>query len=95
MSNFEIGSVYTVSFSPKELLYKFFKRKKCPICQEKLKHSSKSKFSGYTHIAKTGDPVATLFDDQVKEYTISSNYFCKNCNLNFTLTELANWREPK
>ncbi|MDE6469430.1 MAG: hypothetical protein K2L19_00215, partial [Eubacterium sp.] len=91
--NFEFGSLYTVSFSPKELFYRFFKRKKCPICQEKLNHSSKSEFNGYTHMEKSGSEVATLFDDEVKEYTILTCYYCENCNLYFSLSELANWKE--
>jgi len=94
-NHFEIGSVYTVSFSIKELFYKCKIRKRCPICKERLQHFSNSEFSGYTHVGKVSSPVACLFDDEVKEYTISSHYYCKNCNLYFSLSELANWKEPK
>ena len=92
-NDFEFGSIYTVSFSIKELLYKLKIRKRCPICKEKLQHFSNSQFSGYTTVS--GPPTSCLFDDNVKEYTISSHYYCKNCDLYFSLTELANWKEPK
>lgn len=88
----ERGSMYEASFTPKELFYKLFKKKKCPICGEKLINSDKQSFSGYKPVNRAK---FQMMPNNAKHYEISFEYYCKNCNIGFPLSELANWKDEQ
>lgn len=82
----ERGSMYEFSFTPKELIYKLFKKKRCPICGEKLCNSNKQNFSGDKAVNRAK---FKMMPDTAKHYEVSIEYYCQNCNIGFSISELA------
>lgn len=82
----ERGSMYEVSFTPKELIYKFFKKKRCPICGEKLYNSNKQSFSGYKSVNRAK---FQMMPNNAKHYDVSVEYYCPNCDISFPISELV------
>ena len=76
---------YEIEFSTKELVYFLFRRKKCPICKQKLERTKKT--------TPEENEVSSL--ELGKKYVGPSNkvelyYSCGECNKLFTLTDLSN-----
>ncbi len=85
----ERGSMYEVAFTPKELVYKFFKKKRCPICGEKLHNSNKQHFSGNKSVNRAK---FQMMPNNAKHYEVSLEYYCQHCNISFPISELAEGR---
>ena len=85
----ESGNAYRIRFSPKELFYKIFAKKRCPLCNGRVQetycenyhvfeentHTDFGKYADYHHI-----------------YNIKILYKCTNCNKVFTINELVERR---
>lgn len=82
----EPGSMYEYSFTPKELIYQLFKRKRCPICGEKLYNSNKQDFTGVKSVNKAK---FQRMPSSAPHYSVSIEYYCKNCDISFPISELA------
>ena len=88
----ERGSMYEVAFTPKELIYKLFKKKRCPICDEKLYSTSKQEFLGYKSVNRAK---LKMMPNNAKHYEVSLEYYCQNCNISFPIAELADGKWSK
>lgn len=86
----ESNTMYEMSFSPKELFYKFFCLKKCPVCKEKLISVNKKHDLGYKPVNQAQ---FKMMFNTVKHYNISFFYRCENSNLDFSPGESADWKD--
>lgn len=86
----EKDTMYEMSFSPKELFYKLFHLKKCPICNEKLISVDEKHDLGYQPVNKAK---FQRMSNIAKHYSVNFYYRCENCDLVFSLNELANWND--
>lgn len=76
---------YKTTMSLKEVLYFFFRKKKCPICGKTMRREKRMESLGKGH-----EFSATLgmgyYGDR---YRVHIYYKCENCNKYFSLSELA------
>lgn len=80
---------YGMEMNPEELFYFIFKKKKCPICGERIKRQKK--------IENLGKGSYTICRDLSygNRYEVTMVYKCINCNRTYTLNELVNNENSK
>ncbi len=81
------NQAFRYDFTPKELQYFLFRKKKCPRCNGKLiKHKSFELADGNQFVSRRGYFLPE--NAEVKHYFYF--YDCEKCSCRFTLQELAN-----
>jgi|GEM_PF-1585594 len=78
------GTSHNISYSPSELFYKLFKKKSCPICNNKMKSNFTREYMG-VGIAKINHVVYNAHLHEHQQY-----YYCEQCDRNFPISELVN-----
>lgn len=81
--NYKFATHYHVN----EVLYKWFRKKKCPVCGSKLIYSPEEEYLGKQRLRN--DPSDGFFGVIRDTYMIYHRYFCEKCQKYFSLEELA------
>lgn len=71
----------TINF--KELIYVFFRKKECPVCNNKMESEYRKKYIGIT-----GDYIASGYAWDSETYKVIHCYHCSICNKTFYVSEL-------
>lgn len=85
----ESGNAYRIRFSPKELFYKIFAKKRCPLCNGKVQETYCENYQGFEENTHTD---FGKYADYHHIYNIKILYKCTNCNKVFTINELVERR---
>jgi uncharacterized protein with PIN domain len=78
-----IGKGKTIFLSPKELRYKLFGKKNCPVCGSKLLQYDRKNYIGVERIGMEGDSW------KVDMYDCELFYRCDNCKKDYTIFEIS------
>jgi len=82
------GTSYNISYSPAEMFYKLFRKKRCPICGNKMKSNFTNEYMGIGVAGFKAKYIAHIYEYQ--QY-----YFCERCDQNFPISELVNKSRAK
>jgi uncharacterized protein YbaR (Trm112 family) len=80
---------YEIKYTPKELKYKLFGKKICPVCKSKLVLSKEKEFSRTARGMSMSSISGMSLGRMVDVYQITEYYCCEQCNRKFTITELT------
>ena len=82
------GTAYSFSFTPKELFYKLFKRKRCPKCNGKLVEVHEKEFKGIEKNTRSAR-MHSHYADEHEVYKVDILYKCTDCHCVYTIEELS------
>lgn len=78
---------FNYTFTPKELTYYLFKKKKCPLCGGIMTKSKKCTIKQGCELQPQHGLKNYMDNEDVRDYKIF--YTCTSCNRTFSLSELA------
>lgn len=78
---------FNYSFTPKELAYYLFRKKKCPLCGSLMTKSKKYTIKRGCELQPQHGLKNYMDNEPVRDYKIF--YTCPSCNRTFSLSELS------
>ncbi len=84
------SKMYVSWMSLKAIFYYLFRKKKCPICFEKLVKIKEEEYLGLKKGSAIIDISTTSNNPYYEEYEVNISYKCNRCNKIFGIEELVN-----
>jgi uncharacterized protein YbaR (Trm112 family) len=81
------GERYEVKYTPKELKYKLFGKKSCPLCKGRMALSREKEFSGKSRGMSMSR--GRSLGKETDVYQVTEYYCCEQCGKRFTIAELV------
>jgi uncharacterized protein YbaR (Trm112 family) len=89
------GEANEIKYTPKELKYRLFGKKLCPLCKSKMVVQREKVYSHQerTRIGLSRSSIALT--KPIDVYRIIEHYYCEQCDRKYTISELAEGGQSK